>query len=324
MKALKEKILKEGVAIGTEIVKVDHFLNHRLDVKFLEEIGEEFKKRFEGEEINKILTVEASGIAVACLAAPYFDYAPVVFAKKAAPNTMTEGFYVADETKEISDDSVEEGKVVKTNPPAGAKRSRGTEVVIFVSTGDSKIEIKDYTGQNYLEVRGALQSQGIYVYVTPKEVENPDDYEEGEIIEQSVEPGEKLSTRDSITLYIPDIVTKYPDFTDGSWTEEDVRQFCTEYGVSVEVEYVSSSEDDGLVVYQSRKEGYTVTNGTITIKLYVSSDDILITDTPTDPGTIAIIDGRTTVSTSEWNGKKYSFKVNIWAVQGATAPATGA
>lgn len=96
MKALKEKILKEGVAIGTEIVKVDHFLNHRLDVKFLEEIGEEFKKRFERDEVNKILTVEASGIAVACLAAPYFGYAPVVFAKKAAPSTMTEGFYVAE------------------------------------------------------------------------------------------------------------------------------------------------------------------------------------------------------------------------------------
>ena len=184
------------------------------------------------------------------------------------------GFEVADETKEISDDTVEEGKVVKTNPPAGAKRSRGTEVVIFVSTGDSKIEIKDYTGQNYLEVRGALQSQGIYVYVTPKEVENPDDYEEGEIIEQSVEPGEKLSTRDSITLYIPDIVTKYPDFTDGSWTEEDVRQFCTEYGVSVEVEYAAnSSYEDGYVFYQSRKEGYTVTNGTI-LKIKVADSSV--------------------------------------------------
>lgn len=96
MKALKEKILKEGVAIGTEIVKVDHFLNHRLDVRFLEEVGKEFKARFENCEVNKILTVEASGIAVACLAAPYFDYAPVVFAKKAAPSTMTEGFFVAE------------------------------------------------------------------------------------------------------------------------------------------------------------------------------------------------------------------------------------
>lgn len=96
MKELKEKILKEGTAIGTEIVKVDHFLNHRLDVRFLEKLGQEFAKRFAGRQIDKLLTVEASGIAVACLAAPYFDYVPVVFAKKAAPNTMTEGFYEAE------------------------------------------------------------------------------------------------------------------------------------------------------------------------------------------------------------------------------------
>lgn len=96
MKELKEKILKEGVAIGTQVVKVDHFLNHRLDVKFLDNVGREFKKRFADDEIDKILTVEASGIAVACMASLYFDYAPVVFAKKAAPNTMTEGFYEAE------------------------------------------------------------------------------------------------------------------------------------------------------------------------------------------------------------------------------------
>ena len=175
---------------------------------------------------------------------------------------------MADETKEISDDTVEEGKVVKTNPPAGAKRSRGTEVVIFVSTGDSKIEIKDYTGQNYLEVRGALQSQGIYVYVTPKEVENPDDYEEGEIIEQSVEPGEKLSTRDSITLYIPDIVTKYPDFTEGTYTVEDVKEFCNEYGVTLNIQNISHKSEAGTIVEQSRKVGNTVVEGTtLTIKV---------------------------------------------------------
>lgn len=96
MKELKEKILNEGVAIGSEIVKVDQFLNHKLDVKFLEQVGREFKARFQDCAVDKILTVEASGIAVACLAAPYFEYAPVVFAKKAAPNTMTEGFYGAD------------------------------------------------------------------------------------------------------------------------------------------------------------------------------------------------------------------------------------
>ena len=96
MKELKEKILKEGVAIGTQIVKVDHFLNHRLDIRFLDKIGAEFRRRFEGETVDKILTVEASGIAVACMTAAHFDFVPVVFAKKAMPNTMTECFYEAE------------------------------------------------------------------------------------------------------------------------------------------------------------------------------------------------------------------------------------
>ena len=68
MKELKEKILTEGVAIGTQIVKVDNFLNHKLDVAFLDRVGKEFHRRFADCEINKILTVEASGIAVACMA----------------------------------------------------------------------------------------------------------------------------------------------------------------------------------------------------------------------------------------------------------------
>ena len=93
MEALKQKILTEGTAIGKDIVKVDTFLNHQIDVKFLEEIGREFRRRFEGVQVDRILTVESSGIAVASCAAPHFGYPPVVFAKKAAPNTLTEGFY---------------------------------------------------------------------------------------------------------------------------------------------------------------------------------------------------------------------------------------
>lgn len=96
MKALKEKILTEGQAIGNGIVKVDGFLNHQIDVKFMDELGKEFGRRFKDAEIDKILTVEASGIAIACMTAPYFAYPPVVFAKKTAPNTMTEEFYGAE------------------------------------------------------------------------------------------------------------------------------------------------------------------------------------------------------------------------------------
>jgi xanthine phosphoribosyltransferase len=96
MEQLKERILRDGVAVGTEILKVDSFLNHQIDVSLLERLGQEFGARFAGERVDKILTVEASGIAVACLAAGCFGYPPVVFAKKTAPNTMTEGFYAAE------------------------------------------------------------------------------------------------------------------------------------------------------------------------------------------------------------------------------------
>lgn len=150
MKELKEKILKEGVAIGTEIVKVDHFLNHRLDVKFLEEVGKEFKKRFAEDEINKILTVEASGIAVACLAAPYFDYAPVVFAKKAAPSTMTEGFYVA-EAKSFTKGTVSLLRVSERFLEEGDK------VLIiddFLAHGQASLALADIVEQSGGEVVG--------------------------------------------------------------------------------------------------------------------------------------------------------------------------
>lgn len=93
MEALKQKIRNEGTTIGKDIVKVDGFLNHQIDARFLERIGREFARRFDGCRIDRILTVEASGIAIAVGTAPFVGYPPVVFAKKAAPSTMTDGFY---------------------------------------------------------------------------------------------------------------------------------------------------------------------------------------------------------------------------------------
>lgn len=81
MKLLENRILKDGVVLGEGILKVDSFINQQIDIKLLNEIGKEFKKRFENEEITKILTIEASGIGIACITAQYFDV-PVVFAKK--------------------------------------------------------------------------------------------------------------------------------------------------------------------------------------------------------------------------------------------------
>lgn len=81
MELLKQKILKDGKVVGQDILKVDSFLNHQIDVKLFNEIGKEFKRLFHDKIISKILTIEASGIGIACITAQYFDV-PVVFAKK--------------------------------------------------------------------------------------------------------------------------------------------------------------------------------------------------------------------------------------------------
>ena len=81
MNFLEERIMKDGVVKEGNILKVDSFLNHQMDVKLFKQMGEEFKRRFAGKNINKIITIEASGIGIACIVAECFDV-PVVFAKK--------------------------------------------------------------------------------------------------------------------------------------------------------------------------------------------------------------------------------------------------
>lgn len=82
MELLKDRIRRDGKVRGTGVLKVDSFLNHQIDVVLLGEIGAEFRRRFAECEITKILTIEASGIGIACIVAQHFDNCPVVFAKK--------------------------------------------------------------------------------------------------------------------------------------------------------------------------------------------------------------------------------------------------
>lgn len=93
MQLLKDRIRKDGKIKEGNVLKVDSFLNHQMDVKLFQEIGKEFKRRFEGEEITKILTIEASGIGIACVAAEVFDV-PVVFAKKTQTKNIAGDVYI--------------------------------------------------------------------------------------------------------------------------------------------------------------------------------------------------------------------------------------
>ena len=95
MNFLEEKILRDGVVKPGNVLKVDSFLNHQMDITILEEIGREFKRRFGHKNINKILTIEASGIAIAAFVAKEFGV-PMVFAKKSKSINIDGDMYVAE------------------------------------------------------------------------------------------------------------------------------------------------------------------------------------------------------------------------------------
>lgn len=95
MNFLEERIQKDGVVKEGNVLKVDSFLNHQMDIELFEKMGEEWKRRFAGKPINKVVTIEASGIGIACIVAKYFG-TPVVFAKKSKSINIDGDMYVAE------------------------------------------------------------------------------------------------------------------------------------------------------------------------------------------------------------------------------------
>ena len=182
------------------------------------------------------------------------------------------GFIVLDEQREEASETIPEGSVTRTSPAAGSIRKEGTEVTLYVSLGDITVEIEDYVGKNYAEVKGKLEALNLNVYVESKEIpeeDDPNDYEEGIIIEQSVEAGTKLSEGDSITLYVPKLDNKYPDFVLDEYSIAEVEEFAEDYEINLTIEYLETNEyEPGTIIKQSRSAGTTVVSGaklTITV-----------------------------------------------------------
>ncbi len=95
MNCLERKIIEKGIVKAGNVLKVDSFLNHQMDIALFNEMGKEWKRRFEGKSFTKVLTIEASGIGIACVAAQYFDV-PVVFAKKSHSINLDGEMYTAE------------------------------------------------------------------------------------------------------------------------------------------------------------------------------------------------------------------------------------
>lgn len=191
------------------------------------------------------------------------------------------GFTVLDEQREKSSSVIPEGMVISTSPAGGTLHKKGYEITLIISSGNEGFELEDYTGRNYYEVKGALESHGIKVHEDYRTID-PDDnttYKENIIIDQSVKAGEILTSGDEITLYLPDVKTFYPDFTDGAYTVIEVLEFCEENDIKCSFidnksKSVSINADNSLdyseyaIISQTRSAGTKVTSGAkLTIKL---------------------------------------------------------
>lgn len=193
-----------------------------------------------------------------------------------AINTLqNEGFKIADQQKEQASDEVPEGKVVKTNPVAGVKKTKGSEITLYISTGNEGFTMEDFTGKNYYTVYGTLTAYGILVIPEKRDVSDAK-VDASTILDQSVKAGEKVSKGDTVILYIPNVTTKYPDFTSGDYTKEQIEQFCTQYSINCkfkEVSEASGNYKSGDIIAQSRPNGTQVTSGaSLTITIYVKED----------------------------------------------------
>ena len=181
------------------------------------------------------------------------------------------GFKVLDDQVSQPSTDIEKDHVIKTSPAAESKRKKGSEITLYVSNGTNQVEIEDYTGKNYNEIKGKLEALGLQVLIETKDVESENKkLDDDNIIEQSVEAGESLTIGDTITLYIPKLVSKYPDFTDGTYTVSDVEDWCNEKEVTLKINYVQKDgKEDGDIINQSPAAGQTKVVKGQTLKITV-------------------------------------------------------
>ncbi len=178
------------------------------------------------------------------------------------------GFKVADKSKSVASSRYKKGKVVKTSPNIGRKIKKGSEITLYISTGIETIKLKDYIGENAYEVKAVLEKvNGLAVTIETKETTS--DAKENIIIDQAPKKGTKLEKGDTVTLYIKANAVKWPDFTKGNYTIDDVKEFCDDNDVKLTVKTQETiSYDEGAIISQSRPAGTQVLKGyqfTITV-----------------------------------------------------------
>ena len=198
--------------------------------------------------------------------------------EKAEEKLLNAGLEINVKTKEEASEDVKEGRIVKTEPSKNRTVKEGQKITLIVSTGTAKIKIEDYTGKNAMEVKGALELLGLNVTVEKKKVEETEgiEYDADLVIEQSVIKGKKLKKGDSIILFTPDVMVKYPNFVK-TYTFAQVEEWASKNNVTVIKQEISTNDcPAGTIIAQDKPEGYLVypgTSFTVTVAIEPDEDD---------------------------------------------------
>ena len=227
--------------------------------------------------------------------------------EEAEEKLTDQGFKVTSEDVEEYNDTIEEGKVIRTNPKAGRSVKKGTTITLYVSKGIEGFDAENYVGQNYLTIKATLEGKGIIVEAEEEEHTKDDGSEENIIIKQDVEAGTRLKNGDTITFTIPKFITVYPDFVNEVYTVKDVEEFCKKNNIDLTTkEKEDANQKEGTIVYQSVAAGKKVTKGgkltiTVTKKPVVTEQPTQQTTPNNDPNNNTQTDGSTSNKTTTSN-----------------------
>lgn len=248
---------------------------------------------------NKIIWILASIFSVLVVVllsvffvVPYFTKIPDVKVPDVSNLTVVEaedklkkaGFEVSLETVKEENEEIEKGKVIRTDPQAERTIKKGSVITLYESLGKETYKIEDYKGSNYIEIKTLLEKvYGLEVTIEKKDVDIADEYNEQEIIDQSITPGTVVAKGDSITLYIPNTIDGYPNMVEEGWTVEDVEAFCTKYNITLKIDYEETTQyEEGTLISQSRSPKTPIVKGSNLKIVIAKKPEISPTPTPTE------------------------------------------
>ncbi len=183
------------------------------------------------------------------------------------------GLTVENEVKTEDSSDVQEGNVTRTSPQIGRTVKKGSSITLYVSIGEGGLILDDYTGQNYNKVQGILEEKDIFVVIKKEEPEDYNKVTADQVLRQEPAKGTVVKSGETVTLYVPDMNTTYPDFTDGSWNLEKIQSWCEKYSVTyVEPQYTMTNEySEGAIYKQNPAPGTRVQTGQI-LQIYIAEN----------------------------------------------------